>query len=69
MMHRMCPILVLFAPLLLGASAPLPEADYAARAAKLEGKKDAKAWLKLADFAEEQLLWEKREEALRKAKP
>ncbi len=66
-MNRTFPILVLFAPLLLGASAPAPEADYAERAAKLEGKKDAKAWLKLADFAEEHLLWEKREEALRKA--
>ncbi len=66
-MNRMCPILVLFAPLLLGAAVPSPEADYAERAAKLEGKKDAKAWLKLADFAEENLLWEKREEALRKA--
>ncbi len=64
-MKRALPFLLLF--LLLGASAPAPEADYAERAAKLEGKKDAKAWLKLADFAEEQLLWEKREEALRKA--
>ncbi len=53
--------------LLLGAAAPSPEADYAERAAKLEGEKDAKAWLKLADFAEEHLPWEAREEALRKA--
>ena len=53
-------------PLLLGAAAPLPGEQYAERAGKLEGKKDAKAWLKLKDFAEEHLLWKEREEALRK---
>ncbi len=58
-------------PLVPMAAAPggqaAPAADYAERAAKLEGKKDAEAWLKLADFAEERLLWTEREQALRKA--
>ena len=48
------------------AAALLPADEYASRASKLEGKKDAKAWLALADFAEEKLLLDKREEALRK---
>ncbi len=52
---------------LAGSPPASPEALYAERAAKLEGKKDAKAWLKLADFAEEHLLGKWREEALRKA--
>ena len=43
-----------------------PTTEYAARSAKLEGKKDPKAWLALADFAEEHLLWEKLTEALKK---
>ncbi len=47
-MKRVLPFL--FLPLLLGASAPAPEADYAARAAKLEGKKDAKHWTMLLGY-------------------
>ena len=49
----------------LGAQAD-PSLEYAERAAKLEGKKDPKAWLKLVDFAEDQRLWDERDAALRK---
>ena len=37
-----------------------PAAEYAACARKLEGQKSAKAWLALADYAEEHLLWRER---------
>ncbi len=43
------------------------EDQYAVRLAKLEGKKDPKAWLDLSTFCEDHLLWKEREEALRKA--
>ncbi len=58
---------ILLAPLAGAAELPDPAAEYAARAAKLAESKDPKAWLKLADFAEEKLLWEKRLESLKKA--
>ena len=48
-------------------AAPDPAAEYAARAGKLSGGKDARAWLVLADFAEKHLLLDSRQEALRKA--
>ncbi len=53
---------------LLGAAkeGPDPRSEYGTRAAKL-GKGTPKAWLALADFCEEKLLWAQREEALRKA--
>ena len=44
-----------------------PSSEYADRAAELEGKRDARAWLALADFAEGRLLWKEREAALRQA--
>ena len=58
---------LLLAPGAGAADLPDPAAEYAARASKLAESKDPKAWLKLADYAEERLLWDGRLEALRKA--
>jgi hypothetical protein len=58
-------ILLLLA--MAGGAQADPASDYAQRAAKLKPWKDAKAWLRLADFAEDGLLWERRDEALRRA--
>ena len=43
-----------------------PAAECAERAAKLEGKADAAGWFKLALFAQEHLLWDSFDPALRK---
>lgn len=58
---------VLLLGLVAGGVRAAPCPDYAERAAKLKDGKDAEAWLRLADYAEEQLLWKEREEALREA--
>ncbi len=63
------PLAMILLSALFSASAagvPDPGTEFQAQAAKLTAK-NPKAWLKLADFAEEHLLWDRREEALRKA--
>ncbi len=64
MLKRVCVLVLFLTP--LAALAENPPSDYQARLAKLAASKEPKAWLALADFCEEHLLWKEREEALRK---